>query len=83
MSSVKLALLISSVVLMPLSKARDRERKKLMKVRLESNLFPDVTVQPGIIPNYDPRLHRAGDVVRINGIVTTIPELDADGHSVW
>lgn len=34
------------------------------------------------IPIYNPRLHRPGDTVRINGKVIVIPELDGDGQPI-
>ena len=63
---------------MPLSKKRDRERKRI--ARLES-----AVVQPNI-PLYNPYTHRPGDTVRIQQrkreVTVTIPELDADGQPI-
>ena len=65
---------------MPLSKARDKERKR-QQVRLENEKF-----QPKP-PLYNPSLHRVGDVVRVKQgkqeIVTTIPSIDADGNAYY
>ncbi len=81
---------------MPLSKARDRERKRLVKSRLESNLSRKL-LRPGWdvfdrepgeeqceieVPFYNPAKHRPGDTVIVNGKVTVIPELDADGNVI-
>lgn len=64
---------------MPLSHARDRDRKRAKKkVRLESERF-----QPNPVPQYNPLKHKAGDTVRFNGQVVTIPSLDADGQPIW
>ena len=60
---------------MPLSKARDRERKRLL--RLENK-----KVQPKSVPLYNPLVHGAGDTVRRAGRIVTIPELDADGNVI-
>jgi len=64
---------------MPLSKVRDRERKRL--ARLESS-----NVQPKEAPMYNPMIHKAGDTVRVwkgkSLVTTTIPTLDADGNAV-
>lgn len=63
---------------MPLSKKRDRERKR--QFRLESK-----KVQPDI-PLYNPSLHRSGDTVRVlrgkREVVVTIPILDADSNAI-
>ena len=71
---------------MPLSKARNRERMRA--IRLHKALQSGV-VQPEqevIIPLYNPSIHRAGDTVRVikgrREIVTTIPELDIDGNII-
>ena len=62
---------------MPLSKKRDKERKRL--ARLENK-----NVQP--VPLYNPSIHRAGDTVRILKFgkyhAITIPELNADGQPI-
>lgn len=75
---------------MPLSKARDRERKRLRNTRLESNLISDKNFQPvmqpateQVIPVYNPLKHRPGDKVRLNGRVITVPEVDVDGNPIW
>lgn len=66
---------------MPLSHARDRERKRLARA-----------VQPHVqptIPLYDPTRHKAGDRVLVQSphskrlVETVIPTLDADGHPIW
>ncbi len=68
---------------MSLSKARDRERKRLMKLGLDSNLKTVDIVQPKEeIPLYNPMKHHVGDKVRVNGRVVVIPELDADGNPI-
>lgn len=36
-------------------------------------------VQPKI-PLYNPDIHKPGDVVRYNGMVITVPKVDADGY---
>jgi len=63
---------------MPLSKARDRERKRI--ARLERAI-----VQPN--PLYNPAIHRAGDTVRVlrgkREVTVTIPQLDADGNIIY
>lgn len=62
---------------MPLSKARDRKRKRL--ARLENK-----NVQP--VPLYNPLNHKIGDRVLIQRgkrmVETVIPELDADGNPI-
>ena len=64
---------------MPLSKKRDRGRKRL--IRLESK-----KVQPKSIPLYNPAVHRAGDTVQVYKgkrlVTVAIPELDADGNAI-
>ncbi len=61
---------------MPLSKQRDRDRKRQSRLENEN-------VQPNI-PLYNPSIHKAGDTVRVlrgkREVVTLIPELDADGR---
>ena len=70
---------------MPLSKERMRERKRQdrLVVKPMSNLN---TMQNDYIPWYNPAIHRAGDRVKVQSgrgyVITTIPELDADGHPV-
>lgn len=63
---------------MPLSKARNRERMRL--IRLHAKKQGEV-VQPKL---YNPMRHRPGDRVLVQRgkrlIETVIPELDADGH---
>lgn len=64
---------------MPLSKAKDRERKRLF--RLESK-----NIQPKVVPLYNPAVHRAGDRVLVYQgkrlIEMVIPRLDADGNPI-
>ena len=69
---------------MPLSKARDKERKRL--VRLERAVFqPDAA--PVVRP-YDPRKrYNPGDKVLIQQgrgwVETVIPELDGEGNPIY
>lgn len=72
---------------MPLSKARDRERKRLVKFQPNSNLNPvQPSGEPTIIPIYNPAIHGAGDRVLIlrgrRYIPTIVPELDAGGQPI-
>ena len=59
---------------MPLSKRRDRERKR--QVGLEKR-----EIQPNI-PLYNPSTHRIGDKVRVGEREIVIPEIDADGNTI-
>ena len=76
---------------MPLSKKRDRERKRLerVKIRLDKQLCPPQEIKPvqPSIPLYNPSTHRAGDTVRIlkgkRQVTITIPELDGEGQPMF
>lgn len=59
---------------MPLSKARDKARKRLSRLEMRA-------VQPAV-PLYNTAKHQPGDAVRVNGKVVTIPLLDADGQVI-
>ena len=67
---------------MPLSKARDRGRKRLAKqARLENSQF-----QPDI-PLYNPSNHKIDDRVLVYKgrrlVETVIPQIDADGNPIY
>ena len=74
---------------MPLSKERNRERMRQART-VQPAVQPIIvssSVQPNDdIPWYNPTVHRSGDKVKVQSgrgyVVTTIPELDADGHPV-
>ncbi len=65
---------------MPLSKARNRERMRQLRLHQK---VESVVVQPDI-PLYNAMVHKAGDTVRVwrgkRLMTVTIPELDADGQ---
>ncbi len=72
---------------MPLSKAKDRARKRAKrvggKIRLELSVKKVILPEREKIPLYNPAVHRAGDKVRmITGEIYIIPQLDADGQRV-
>ena len=73
---------------MPLSKKKQAEYMRALRKRqratpvLTDDVRYNVIPETEIIPRYDPRIHKAGDRVRMNGQVVVIPELDAEGNPI-
>lgn len=68
---------------MPLSKTKQAEYMREYRKHVRYNVIPNESMQPEPeIPLYNPSKHGAGDTVIINGKVTVIPELDADGNPI-